>query len=58
MYGRPELLLNSQLEKHRSLTEVFDNQIQEFVEFLMNIQNVSCYIETMGNRQHHFCSPT
>ncbi|XP_017478462.1 PREDICTED: uncharacterized protein LOC108368182 [Rhagoletis zephyria] len=56
-YGKPELLVKSQLKKIRSVAPISENHIDQSVMFATKVQNLSSFLQA-ADCEYHLSNPT
>lgn len=51
-FGRPELLIRSQLEKVRALRPISDHELHQLIPFALTVQSFSAFMNFDRTRQH------
>ncbi|XP_017466836.1 PREDICTED: uncharacterized protein LOC108363165 [Rhagoletis zephyria] len=56
-FGRPELLVKSQISRIRSIAPISENRIEQLITFATKVQNLSSFLQA-AECDHHLSNPT
>ncbi|XP_054085566.1 uncharacterized protein LOC128921580 [Zeugodacus cucurbitae] len=56
-FGRPELLIRSQLRQVREMPYITESAVDKIIPFSVKVKNLAVFLQTI-NGQHHLCNPT
>lgn len=57
-YGRPELLIESQLKVVRKIKDIPEDSMEKIIPMAIKIQNLVAFLERLPNAHLHLCNPT
>lgn len=56
-YGRPEILIKSQIQKVRLYPNIVDGKLDQLIDFATKVNNMATFLKSVDGA-HHLCNPS